>query len=164
MNYYEARLGGSGMPRVNIGTFEQRDATLKGEGFIWWERFWLSQHHITGPAIEQVRADRANAWKRFQMEAFDMGWTDEKGTLKLSATNEWRSRIRDQYKRNGWYFADGALCPFRMIDDQQHPGNITPQPKLKKRRDHIHIKDAVKQKRKKKLSEMKGYGLRLPNL
>lgn len=124
---------GESAPKVSIFIFEKRNDILKAEGFLWWERFWISQHRIATPTMKRMRRDR----RKIYIEA--------KETEKSHA--EYVADIKDMYIARAWFFNDGTFDPFKMIEwyRRQEPAQpTTPQPKRKKvSRDYKRAKQAT---------------------
>ena len=109
-------------PIVSMATYLNRDETLRREGFLGWERFWLCQHRLDSPGMRAMRAERLEYLNAF-------GVTFENW-------NEYRSEIARVYWEHNWTFRDGSLNPFAMLEYVKWRGHYpdTPQPVRKRPR------------------------------
>lgn len=83
--------------------YERRNGTLRAEGFLPWERYWLCQGTILSPTMKEIRRERAKLYNRVKRG-------------DLIAYNTYARAIGDMYRDNGWTFRDGRLDPFKLID------------------------------------------------
>lgn len=141
----QSRMTQAGMPNVSWVAYNKRDSVLKGEGFVWWERFWLAQHSISGPAVREWRRQRAEEWEHYRATYPGKG-----SRRNLEMAIAWRKDLSATYRRRGWVFNDGTLNPFKAIDDLQPQTAVTPQAKRRSNatRDFIRYKDQAKRQRK----------------
>jgi hypothetical protein len=119
--YVLSRIKHLKLPRVSFTTYNRRDMALSKDGFLWWERFWLSQHAVNSPTLKRVRTARIALRNQFKQD--NKSWTD------------YVHFIKDMYAKNGWIFNNGSFNPFKMVDwwrIQGVPLPDTPQPKRPK--------------------------------
>lgn len=119
-------------PIVSLWEYNSRDNTLRREGFLYWERFWLAQHDIGTPGMKFMRRERVKMSNEFD--------------VSFANFNEWQREISRWYHRRQWYFTDGRLNPFKMLEWHKDKGNApdTPQPKQPSRpKDFVGAKEVT---------------------
>jgi len=107
-------------PQVSLYLYERRNDILRREGFLWWERYWLAQGTISTPAMVDMRRERKSFFDRVK-----------KGDLL--SYNMYAKEIIKHYRDNGWYFSDGTLNPFKMVDDYRQWGKHEDYPSKRRR-------------------------------
>lgn len=111
-------------PKTAFITYIDRDDILRAEGFLVWERFWLAQHDINTPGMQDMRAGRKSDFAAAH--------------VKFDTWNDYRKSISDMYRNKGYTFRDGRLNPFKLLDATKKQGKLddTPQPKRRKADKH----------------------------
>lgn len=105
---------------VNRLVWTARDNKLKQAGFLPAERKWLNLISLNHEAPRLLIADRSALYAKYRQR--DM-------TVK-----QYSDAVLNDYKTHGWFFKNGDISPFLMLEYYKRIGNIEEEYPDRKRR------------------------------